>query len=67
MTTTISTTLKGLHEIRATYNGETKAATFETLAVLSIGKPVKIGEITVTKQEAISMLKYFYDIEGNLV
>ncbi|MGE7843102.1 hypothetical protein ACQKNX_20230 [Lysinibacillus sp. NPDC093712] len=63
MTTIISTGISGFHEIRATYNEEAKTVTFETFINLSIGKSIKIGEVTLSKQEIFMMLKYFYDAE----
>lgn len=63
MTTIISTEISGFHEIRAAYNEEAKTITFETFINLSIGKSIKIGEVTLTKQEIFMMLKYFYDAE----
>ncbi|WPK10267.1 hypothetical protein R6U77_09995 [Lysinibacillus louembei] len=63
MATIISTEISGFHEIRGTYNEEAKTVTFETFINLSIGKSIKIGEVTLTKQEIFMMLKYFYDAE----
>lgn len=63
MATIISTEISAFHEIRGTYNEEAKTVTFETFINLSIGKSIKIGEVTLTKQEIFMMLKYFYDAE----
>lgn len=63
MTTIINTEIGGFHEIRATYNEKAKTITFETFTNLSIGKSIKIGEVTLSKQEIFTMLKYFYNEE----
>jgi len=63
MTTLINTEIGGFHEIRAIYNEKAKTITFETFINLSIGKSIKIGEVTLSKQEIFTMLKYFYDEE----
>ena len=63
MTAIINTEISAIHEIRATYNEEAKTITFETFIKLSIGKSIKIGEVTLSKQEIFTMLKYFYGAE----
>ncbi len=63
MTTIINTEIGGFHEIRATYNEKAKTITFETFTNLSIGKSIKIGEVTLTIQEIFIMLNYFYYAE----
>ncbi|WP_281486642.1 hypothetical protein [Lysinibacillus sphaericus] len=61
MITIISTEISGFHEIRAAYNETANTVTFETFIDLSVGKLIKIGEVTLAKQEIFIMLKYFYD------
>ncbi|MFJ7913880.1 MULTISPECIES: hypothetical protein [unclassified Lysinibacillus] len=63
MTTIFNTEIDGFHEITASYNEEAETVTFETFINLSIGKSIKIGGVTLTKQEIFMMLKYFYDAE----
>lgn len=63
MSTIISTEINGLHEIRGTYNEQAKTITIESLVVLSIGRLVEIGKVTLTKEEMMMVLKFFYDSE----
>ncbi|MED4552798.1 MULTISPECIES: hypothetical protein [Lysinibacillus] len=42
-------------EIRAAYNETANTVTFETFIDLPVGKLIKIGEVTLTKQEIFIM------------
>ncbi|KOY82842.1 hypothetical protein I6G82_12415 [Lysinibacillus macroides] len=59
----ISTEINGFHEIRGTYNKQAKTITIESLVVLSIGRLIELGKVTLTKEEMMMVLKFFYDSE----
>ncbi|MGG2109082.1 hypothetical protein ABFY60_01145 [Lysinibacillus pakistanensis] len=63
MITIISTEINGFHEIRGTYNEQSKTVTIESLVVLSIDRLIELGKVTLTKEEMIMILKFFYDSE----
>lgn len=60
MITIINTEINGFHEIRGTYNEQSKTVTIESLVLLSIGRLIELGKVTLTM---IMILKFFYDSE----
>lgn len=59
----INTANYGLHELRARYNANYKVATFEKYAVYHTRPAFKMGQIELTKEDVIAMLRYFEEIE----
>jgi len=67
MATIINTAKYGLHELHARYNAEHNVATFDKYAVYSSQPPFRMGSIELTKEDLHLMLKYFYDMEIELI
>lgn len=67
MATVINTANYGLYELHARYNAKHNVATFDKYAVYSSQPPFRLGSIELTKEDLHLMLKYFYDMEMELM
>ncbi|WPK10265.1 hypothetical protein R6U77_09985 [Lysinibacillus louembei] len=63
MKTIINTTNYGLHELHARYDAKYKVATFDKYTVYTTRPPFKMGQIELTKEDVLTMLHYFEEVE----